>query len=235
MRLHVFGDSHSAYCFDRFQGAEISWLGPKTMHRAAREVAEIVPALIETPHDDDVIVLIFGEIDIRCHLVPIAERSGLTIDVEAEALARRYIQSLKALKERMQGMRVVIVQPPFPCDRRPNSELPFRGSLEQRIEAHKALSKHLQAEADDILFLPMPQRYASKNGSLRRKFSDDGVHIMPVEAAPIAAELAKLLGARIKFNHAPVDIVRRRWNHLFGGSLKRRGLPKTTQMEIVSR
>ncbi|MCK8780185.1 hypothetical protein M0654_09330 [Rhizobium sp. NTR19] len=235
MRLHVCGDSHSAYCFDRFENAVIKWLGPLTMHRAARDAEQIIRPLLSDVEADDIVVFILGEIDIRCHLIPVAERSGSSVDDEAAKLAHRYVLAISQLIGPSNA--AVIVQPPYPADRRSNPELPFIGSLQHRIDTHQALSKHLMLAADaaGLHYLPFPRKYADARGGLRRKFSDDGVHIMPVEAAALAKSLSSLLDMKIKFHHSPLDIIRRRWNYLFGGSLRRRGLPKAKPMVPTTR
>lgn len=232
MILHVFGDSHSAYCFDGIKEASINWLGPVTMHRVARDGPSFVTSLVRDPKASDVIVLMFGEIDIRTHLIPVAERTGRAVELEAQELAVRYVRRIAELKDYVKGATLVVAEPPFPSKRRPNAELPFAGTLAQRVLVHSAVSNALRqtAEAHGISFLRMPRRYATKSGSLKRIYSDDGVHIMPCEAKAYASAVSNLLGRRVRFRRSSLDIFLRRWNYVFGGPLRRRGLPKTRRL-----
>ncbi|PKA39733.1 hypothetical protein CWR43_31230 [Rhizobium sullae] len=203
------------------------------MHRIARDGPAFVRAITPDLSGHDAVVLMFGEIDVRCHLIPAAEKSGRSIQAEAHNLATRYLARMAAMKADLDGTQIVLAQPPFPSDRRPNTELPACGTLDQRIAAHRALSAALQelAEAAGLLFLPMPPRYADSRGALRRIYSDDGVHMMPCEAKAYVSALASLLGRPLRFRASPLSVLLRRWNYLFGGNIRRRGLPVTKKLE----
>lgn len=234
MRVHVFGDSHAAYCFDRIDEATIYWVGPVTMHRAAKEAAQFVPKLMADRTETDALVFMFGEIDIRCHLVSVANRMNTTVEHEAKILAERYVETVAEIKRTLAFQKVVIAQPPFPTDRKPSADFPFSGSIEDRILAHKALSSHLKriSSSKGLLFLPFDPKYSNPDGTLQRKFSDDGVHIMPIEAKALAKSLERLLSAQLTFLAAPIDVARRRWNYIFNGPLRSRGLPRVKRLWI---
>lgn len=227
MQFHIFGDSHAAYCFDRVENASVNWLGPMTMHRASLEADNFVAPRVVDATVSDVLVMVFGEIDVRCHLLKIAEKNGTTVDQEATTLAGRYATAVKRVQRKIGFQKAVIVQPPYPANTRPNPELPFIGPLKCRVDAHRSLSRALATEAEnmDLYFLRIPDQYANPDGTLRRKFSDDGVHIMPIEAKQIAIGLSRLVKEEVTFKPSPIDIFRRRWNYLFNGPLRTRGMP----------
>lgn len=225
MKFRVFGDSHAAYCFDRVDEAEIHWLGPVTMHRFAGEAAATVRDRVRVYEAGDVFAFIFGEIDIRCHVGRIAQLKERPVAEITEDLVRRYVLGIGEISVTFPGARTIILQPPFPADRRPNADLPYFGSHSERIAIHRDLSMRLEAAAAErrLAFLPFPKRYATEAGGLARRYSDDGVHIMPCEAEELVRQLNLSLGMRLRFRRSWIDVFRRRANYYGGGSLRRRG------------
>lgn len=225
MALYVFGDSHSAFCFDRVPEAQIHWLGARTMHRFSSEASSVLQRCVGAATPGDVFVFVFGEIDVRCHLLKVATRTGAPLSAVIEDLAERYALSIACAMTAFEGCHAVLLQPPFPTDRRPNPDLPFVGTLDQRIEAHRMLSVQLNIEAHKhgIKYLGFPKKYSAQRGDLCRKYSDDGVHIMPVEAGKLVSSLSSLLGKRLSFERAWGDIFARRINYYTGKKLRRRG------------
>jgi hypothetical protein len=72
--LHVFGDSQAKCLFDGVPGCKLNWLGPVTMYRVGRDKAWFLK-------EPDIAggawaVLVFGGIDVRCHIGRIAEETG---------------------------------------------------------------------------------------------------------------------------------------------------------------
>lgn len=223
--LYVFGDSHAAFCFDRVPEAQIHWLGPRTMHRFSLEADSVLPTRVATAAPGDVFVFVFGEIDIRCHILNIAERNGTQVSAVVEELVGRYVSSVALAMPRYKGCRAVLMQPPFPSDRRPNPEFPFVGTLDQRVEAHQILSSQMRSEAAKrgLLYLEIPKKYSTSGGGLRRMYSDDGVHIMPVEAGFLISSMGELIGRRVIFERSWLDVWARRANLVTGKKLSRRG------------
>ncbi|NTE86912.1 hypothetical protein [Agrobacterium rubi] len=234
MTIYVFGDSHSAYCFECLVDSKIYWLGPVTMHRIARDGTAFVSQLVPRFEDGDVALFMVGEIDIRCHLIPISEARQKPIDDVAKELATGFISRLALLQKSQQHIKVVVTQPLFPTDRRPNSDLPFRGDVTTRVHAHRLLSGHLDRLCHDagLHFLLMPSKYKDKDGVLLRKYSDDGVHMMPCEAERLVKSLGKILSKKIRFDRKPMTLLTRRWNYIWGGTLRRKGLPITKPIEM---
>lgn len=134
-------------------------------------------------------------------------------------LARRYVRRIAETRS-----HAVIMQPPPPANRRPNVDLPFVGTLRERVQAHGLLTIALAREtaAHGLPYLTLPRRYSERDGSLRRVYSDDGVHIAPSEAGPVITNLERLTGAAIEFRRSPWEVIGRRANYYFGGTLRRR-------------
>ncbi len=85
--LHVFGDSHAHYLFSRAPGAIVNWLGPYTMHRIGRDGVDFLGRRV---NDGDKVLFVFGEIDVRCHMVRVDRERGNGIESVATDLASRY-------------------------------------------------------------------------------------------------------------------------------------------------
>ena len=227
MGIHIFGDSHSAYCFGYLKKATIHWIGPVTMHRVARDGLGFVTQLVDPINADDVIVLMFGEIDVRSHLVPVSIRTGRPLEEEARLLAKRYCDAVAEARVFLGLPRVVIAEPPFPANRRPNKDFPFEGSIQERIQGHRWLADTLErcCAEKGLLFLPMPKKYAEKSGGLRRVYTDDGVHIMPCEASDIISSLGRLLARKLGMKGCWSTVLLRRMDFILGRPLKKRGRP----------
>ncbi len=204
------------------------------MHRLARDGVGFVGQLVPPFEDGDVALFMVGEIDVRCHLIPISETLKRPVEDVAEDLAAGFVSKLTSLQRDHPQIEIVVAQPPFPTDRRPNAELPFTGSIADRVHLHGVLSDSLDrlCGASGLNFLRMPVKYRDKNGLLRRKYSDDGVHIMPCEAGSLVKSLGILLSKNLHFIAKPITILERRWNYIWGGTLRRKGLPTTQQMNI---
>lgn len=204
------------------------------MHRLARDGIAFVGQLVPCFEEGDVALFMVGEIDVRCHLIPISETSKRPIEDVAEELAEGFISKLTLLQRDQPQIKVVVAQPPFPTDRRPNVELPFRGSIAERVHLHSLLSDSLDrlCRTSGMHFLCMPLKYKDKNGVLRRKYSDDGVHIMPCEGEAVIEALGKLTSKKLFFKRKLLTVIKRRWNYAWGGTLRRQGLPEITPVDL---
>ncbi|SCX25533.1 hypothetical protein DSM25558_3809 [Agrobacterium sp. DSM 25558] len=235
MNIHVVGDSHSAYCYENFLETQIYWLGPVTMHRFARDGFDVLDQLLPTLSKEDFLMVVVGEIDIRCHVVGVAAKKGRDVEDVCRELATNFVEKLTAYTER-HGINAIISQPMFPANRRPNPDLPFVGTVEERVEAHYFLSSFLseQCRVKNISFLKLPSEFRGRDGLLARKYSDDGVHIVPCEAAPLVKSLQKLIGRKCRFKRDIILILKRRFRYYTGQKLRRQGIPKSQPLEFFN-
>lgn len=195
------------------------------MHGFSRNAPSVVNRRVDSATENDIFLFIFGEIDIRCHITRISNKSGKHVSEIIKDLVERYVHSVSEAMLSYPDCRAILAQPPFPSDRRPNPAFPFIGTLEQRIAAHTIMGCHLQMEANryGFLYLPFPKAYKTTDGGLVRKYSDDGVHIMPSEAREIAKSIEALTNAGIAFHMPWTEIVLRRIDYFLGRNLSRRG------------
>ncbi|MCJ2073115.1 hypothetical protein MKK75_30760 [Methylobacterium sp. J-030] len=207
MRAHIFGDSHGNYLFARTENADLHCIPGRTMHRVGRDGA--ADMLRQTQFEpDDVIIFVFGEVDVRCHMLRIAASKGLSLQTEADDLATRYVTALtdatNQFRHRPKICVMGIVPPIDPLV--PNPILPNVGTLAERLVAWFLLDKALEARTHQAgyTFVPIPRVYHSRDGSLKRRYSDGHAHIAKdcTEAAARAVE--KSLGISLGFRPLPV-------------------------------
>ncbi len=167
--IHCLGDSHS-WCFKFIPGCKIHHVGSVMMFRVGRDGWH-EPGI----EPNDTVIWAFGEIDVRCHVVRIADRDGRTIEDVANALADAYVASvLKATGRHV----IACVTPPSNMGDCP--PLPMYGTLEQRTQATLLLNARLKwnCEQHGIPWLDFYWKYANPDGSLDMAKSDGIVHLV---------------------------------------------------------
>lgn len=198
MALHVFGDSHAHYLFGRVPDASVHWLRARTMHRVGRDGVDFLE-----PHvnDGDTVLCVFGEVDVRCHIVRLARERAGGIEAIARDVARRYIDAviMASISLPASTFAVMGVVPPI-NPMKANPELPVVGSLVERIEARGALNRALdEYSSSGIIYVPVPKVYERTDGSLRHHLSDGHAHIAMDCAGPVCQAAAEKLGIPLSF------------------------------------
>ncbi|MGP4804827.1 hypothetical protein ACSV5G_13730 [Agrobacterium cavarae] len=235
MNLYVIGDSHAAYCFENIVETKICWLGPVTMNRLARDGLHFFEKVFNGFSSEDWIVFVVGEIDVRCHLLSVSVKEGRDLEDIAGELARSFVGRVADYSV-SKDFKAAVCQPMFPANRRPNPELPFVGTISERLRAHKILSEKLfiECERKGIPFLRLPEKFRGKDGLLRRKYSDDGVHIVPCEASSLIKPLYAATNKKLSFRYDFLTVLNRRFRYYAGRSLKRKGLPKSRPLDLFN-
>ena len=207
-RIHTFGDSHSwfaftngasslaqessfAYTFKKNNVAIDSqifthWLGPVTMHRIGRDGFSSGHVI-----ENDIVVFVFGEIDVRCHIGKQRDEHARTLDEIITTLCTNYIKAINNFKCSFKKITCFVCQVMPPTNACYNPSFPFYGSLEDRAFITKTLNKKLQATCieNDLLFLDCFDPFTSKDGTLITELSDNCVHIRPIANSPVKEKL----------------------------------------------
>lgn len=142
------------------------------LDRRSRDSTKIVPV-------GSYVLLAFGEIDCRCHVIPQSEKRNTSIEEIVDRLAERYttfVGEVAAL-----GFRPLVwnVIPSSPKECAEANELPIIGTPEQRNRAAKALNDRLRRWCDDndATFVDIYEHLVDADGRTRSEFLMDGYHL----------------------------------------------------------
>lgn len=218
--LHVIGDSHAYNCFTPntaigcranvlarvkdVSPTDVPYayqfthhLGSRTMHFAGRPGALATEAARCGVKAGDAVVWVFGEIDVRCHIVRQQAQHGRSSDDVIGALATNYIDGILEVQRVIELARSVVFAPIPPLDNPgyTSEDFPVFGSIAERIEASRQLRGTLSTLCDrhGILFLDVSAQYETARGDLRWELSDHFCHIASGSQAAAIEALYVLL------------------------------------------
>ena len=193
--VHVFGDSHAKYSFSTIPSCTIHWLGPITMHRVGRDGLQGLNIKSYGVQENDVVIFVFGEIDVRCHVIPQCQK-GRTLDDVLGQLITKYIATIQENRKQYQRLHPVIFAVLPPIRLVGSADYPSRGTVEERIAATRALNAHLHAaaEKEGIDVIDVHADFSTKEGLLEPKLSDGNVHMNPACNGPVRRKLELLIG-----------------------------------------
>jgi hypothetical protein len=188
-----FGDSHAIFLnkpyasgvLTRAPEGQIVWhLGARLMYSIARngfpiKVERGVRLLRMISRPGSIVpVVVTGEIDVRCHLVPHSTEPGFSFDFVAD-----YVRQVREFASRMGARTVVVAVPPPPSvDCPKNPEFPIKGTIAERIavfdELRAMLTKAVGSSAGEprVLLLDATDLLVDGTGEFRSDLTDDGCH-----------------------------------------------------------
>lgn len=188
------GDSHAVHmnsptmiaALRRLPDGRWVWhLGPRVMFSIAREglptaVLRVLRLVSRTRRAREIVWgFSFGEIDVRCHLVP---RMG---DPEtALEFVPIYLERLRRAATAAGARRALVLIPPPESDVYPEQiGFPVVGSLAERIEASHALrdamiraAKDLPADGASVQLIDLTDSFSDERGAMREDLTYDGLH-----------------------------------------------------------
>ena len=204
--IRVIGDSHVSVLSGRadlqpcwpkrvrsaFAGVETIRLGSylaysvtRSGHMARRKLM----AALRTSKPNDTIVLSFGEIDCRCHVVRQAELRKVPIATVARELAREYVHAARALVPD-RGLFFLCAPPTSPVLHR-NTAWARAGTFEQRRRAVQAFNRELKRVADKAGYraIDVTGTVLGVDGRANPLFAWDGLHLGRATLPAIVQEL----------------------------------------------
>jgi len=199
--VHVIGDSHSLFCFTPRASigcrsdilVDVRELGPVrvpfrwqfthhrgaiTMYRIGRDAGELGAASLAEidVRDGDALVFVFGEIDVRCHVMQQHARQGRSVEEIVERLADAYIGRLAEVAARVPHSLIGVsgVIPPFDPPNYGPANPPIVGTLAERVVVARLLNETLErrAAAAGFLYFDAMNELAGPDGSLPVDRSD---------------------------------------------------------------
>lgn len=190
--VHIFGDSHSYFSFSDnsifnsvyfYQGAtvplSVHYLGPRTMYHIGAHGLNGLNIKNYGVTDGQIAVFTFGEIDARCHIGRQCDMQKRTLEGVVQELVHNYLQTICQNRALYNNLQCIVMEIMPPTDACFNREVPFYGTLAQRILITRTLNEILLREcrALNVLFLPIHDIVANAEGSLNTAVSDNCVHI----------------------------------------------------------
>lgn len=195
--IHVFGDSHSRiYSSPYLAGyvCKVYYVGAITMHRIGRDQptlkglqnlskewykeytlkAKPVYKHMKYPEKDeikpnDVVVFVFGEIDIRNHFYKQIQK-GRNHEEVLSVLANNYVDHVHNLQNNHPNVRFYIqsIMPPSAEEniKEQTKDYPVEGPFENRLFANKYINEYIQNKCKhyNIGFIDVTSYYQNDNG-----------------------------------------------------------------------
>ena len=214
MVVHCIGDSHANF-FSGFDEMQPEWPDPRVRHRypmlrayrigpalafnlcrtrTTTRGRERLFALLDTLPARSPVMLCFGEIDCRAHILRQAERQRRSVGDVVREVVDRYVSVL--LEVQAMGFRVLAwnVVPSAPTDVeggiRPDPVYRFHGSSDERNRITRAFNETLKAVAATrgIPFVDIFAQLIGDDGTVRTElYCDDAIHLSQ-KAMPLALE-----------------------------------------------
>lgn len=178
--IHVIGDSHSNE-FSLIDGCIIHHIGPVTMHRVGRDGLSILDFNHYGVKDHDLVILTFGEIDVRCHIGKIRDRFNIDLDQVIDDLLERYFRTILYNKCFYDSILIAVYTVTPPTDQVKCDLFTRYGKLTDRVNISRKLNEKLKtiATSHSIHIIDVYDYYADENGILLPLSSDGNVHINP--------------------------------------------------------
>lgn len=208
--IHVYGDSHAyssftvaepkqTYTLDvqRVVGQKrvcahviIHYIGPVTMHRIGRDGIRDLTGIKE----GDVVVFVFGEIDVRCHIGKQRDRGKRELDEVITSLVQNYTEAIFNFKKQHLNLMCIVFMIVPPTDSAYNPQYPFYGMLEDRVNITKKMNQVLRRHCVKygFEFLDVYDTYADSQGALLLECAEN-VHIHPKYNEPVKDKLMSIL------------------------------------------
>jgi hypothetical protein len=192
--VHVFGDSQSAV-YEAMPNVIVHRVNGVTMFRVGRDRAALTRRLRWRMGGRSALMFVFGGIDARRHVGPVAEATGRPVEAVIEELVDAY---LRAIDLRRGGRRVLVVgMLPPAANEAIGPQLGVWGTQEQRIAIARRLDERLAARCADFGFgfVSHYDKYADAEGRQRPGMTFDGVHLHEEMRGPAIAGVRAALVA----------------------------------------
>jgi hypothetical protein len=178
------------------RGRYVRHVGPRLMFSMARdgfppEIVRLARRLGRYGRGHIVVILVAGEIDIRCHLAPRLVGTDLRPEFPAA-----YVEHGIALGALAKADRLLFVVPVPPSDEVQDAlGFPVAGTLSERLVAFGWVRAAMHAALDPgaALLLDATPGLADVSGALRTELSFDGCHVNEAGRVIVRAALDSLL------------------------------------------
>lgn len=186
VRIVWIGDSHAAafvkdsrglyrYHLEEECASLRLWIGPRLAFSVARDgvpVKRIERRLIRRLRPAAV-VFVLGEIDVRTRLAKRGSQTRWGLN-----WVQNYVKTCEQFGRAVKAQQVLFVEAPPPSDLgSENPAYPRRGSLRDRVHAHRAFHHEIERAVTSGRLVRTADLLCGPDGSLLREVTEDGVHL----------------------------------------------------------
>jgi hypothetical protein len=199
---HTIGDSHAYFSFIN-SGFNIHHLGPITMHRVGRDALEILNFKKLGIAENDTVILSFGEIDCRTHVIKQAKLQTVTTEVIIEDLITRYQKTINLNIAQYHKLKIILLEILPPALHWESTDWPTVGTLEQRIYAVQTMNKYLYAiqnKSQGIHVAKLYDLYKNEHGAINSNCTLDGLHLAPEVTQDLISIIASMGELKLKIS-----------------------------------
>ena len=210
------GDSHAVHintpamvtALRRLPDGRWVWhLGPRIMFSIAREgfppaLLRVLGMISHSRRASEIVwAFSFGEIDVRCHLVP---RMG--DPATALGFVPTYLDHVQRAATLAGARRALVLIPPPESDVYPEQiGFPIVGTLEERVETSHALrdamlraAKELPSEGAAVHLIDVTEDFSDERGAIIEDLTYDGLHTNDAGRALIRKRVVEIIDATAK-------------------------------------
>jgi len=183
-KIVSIGDSHSLF-FSNLNYIKINHIGPVTAYNLMKENSttrgrEIFYDFLKTENSNDTALLLsFGEIDLRVHVVKASLRDSISIKESAINTAKRYTMFIDEILNL--GWTILVQGPSANGEERAlNLDYPYSGSIVERNQATIIFNNELEnyCKQNSILFASLYDLSIDQNTfDTRSEYLSDGCHL----------------------------------------------------------
>lgn len=183
-KIVSIGDSHSCF-FENLNYIKINHIGPVTAYNLMKENSttrgrEIFYDFLKTENSNDTALLLsFGEIDLRVHVVKASLRDFISIKDSAINTAKRYIMFIDEILNL--GWTILVQGPSASGEERAlNLDYPYSGSIVERNQATIIFNNELEnyCKQNSILFASLCDLSIDQNTFVTKsEYLFDGCHL----------------------------------------------------------
>lgn len=144
------GDSHS-YFYKNIDRIQVKWIGPALAYNINKDNSsnntklKIFEILDQTDSSKTAIILSFGEIDLRVHVVKRAEIENISLEESSTRVAKKYIEMIEYMTEKGYSLLINGIHASGSGN---DSDFPTYGSIEDRNIATLAFNSYLEKYCD---------------------------------------------------------------------------------------
>jgi hypothetical protein len=185
--IHVFGDSHAMFPWQKVCGVSYNWTKGTAFKFSEHKDSHInISESIFRVRDNDFIIFSFGFLDCKSYIKPISKYFNIKWQDCIDTIAEDYISAIKANKNKINNLQIGILKiPSFVKNRKDlgfDSNYPTKCSNKERKTYTKYFNKKLKyfCDIEKYKFINFFDIYNDEDGYLEKIYTDKcNTHIEP--------------------------------------------------------